>query len=174
MTFPDTDILNVDNFEYLNSTSKKKIEVVSFLKIKKNENSKGRYLCRIQTKKLGDSIINVYDRTIPVLESYKPSKEINNQIPYSKTWVKLLMETEGSDIKIPCVYDPNKFQKNNEWYDYYNKSISSNNRIQTTDLYIGINNLMLSDRNLYKCVNPNNEFNTILIVTKNYFKKIKN
>ena len=162
--FKDTDILNVDNFEYLNSISKKKIEVVSYLKIKKNENSKGRYLCRIQTKKLGDFIINVYDRTIPVLESYELGNEINNQIPYSKTWIKLLMETEGSDIKIPCVYDPYKFQKNNKWYDYYNKSISSNDRIRTTDLYISINNLMLSDQNLYKCVNPNNEFYTILIV----------
>ncbi len=171
--FKDTDILNVDNFEYLNSTSKKKIEVVSYLKIKKNENSRGRYLCRIQTKKLGDSIINVYDRTIPVLESYELGNEINNQIPYSKTWIKLLMETEGSDIKIPCVYDPYKFQKNNKWYDYYNKSISSNDRIRTTDLYIGINNLTLSDQNLYKCVNLSNEFYTILIVAKNYFKKIK-
>ena len=110
-------MLNVNNFEYLNSFSKEKIEVVSFWKIKKDENSKGRYLRRIQTQKLGDSIINVYDRTIPVLESYKSNKEISNQIPHSKTWIKLLIETEGSDIKIPCVYGPYKFQKNNKWYD---------------------------------------------------------
>jgi len=142
---------NVDNFEYLNSPTRKKIEVVSFLKIAKDENSKGIYVCRIRTKKIGDSSVdNVYNKTISLLHSYK------THLPITKTWVKLLMETEGSDIKIPCVYDLYKFQKNNEWYDYYNKPISSNDRIRTTDLYIGINNLMLSDRNLYKCVNPNN------------------
>lgn len=108
-------------------------------------------VCRIRTKKIGDSSVdNVYNKTISLLHSYK------THLPITKTWVKLLMETEGSDIKIPCVYDLYKFQKNNEWYDYYNKPISSNDRIRTTDLYIGINNLMLSDRNLYKCVNNNN------------------
>ena len=80
------------------------------------------------------------------------------------------METEGSDIKIPCVYDPYKFQKNNKSYDCYNKSSSSNDRIRTTDLFIGINNLTLSDQNLYKCASPNNEFYTIFIVTKDYMK----
>lgn len=58
-------ILNVDNFEYLNSTSKKKIQVASFLKIGKYGNSIGRYLCRIRTRKLSDFSNNIYNRIIP-------------------------------------------------------------------------------------------------------------
>ncbi|XKL64314.1 hypothetical protein PGB90_004400 [Kerria lacca] len=70
---------------------------------------------RIRTRTLSDFSENVYHRIIPVLESYKSSSEINSQILCSKTCVKLIMETEGSNVKIVCVFDPYKFQKNNEW-----------------------------------------------------------
>ena len=152
-----------NNFEYLDFFSRKKIEVASSLQKAKDENSKGIYVCRIRTKKLGDSKVNTYNKTISVLESYK-----TRYLPITKTWVKLLVETEGSSIKIACIYDPHRFQGNtNEWYDYFNKTISSNDRIHITDLFIDIKNLTFSDKNLYGCVNPNNEFYTILIVTKN-------
>lgn len=76
------------------------------------------------------------------------------------------METEGSNIKIACVFDPYKFQKNNyKWYNYY-KLINSNDRIRITDLFISIENLTFNGQNLYKCVNPNNEFYTV------YYQKL--
>lgn len=108
---------------------------------------------------------NIYKKIISLLESFK------THLPVTKTWMKLLVETEGSDIKIARVFDSYKFQKNNKWYHYYNKTIRSNDRVRTTDLFNGTKNLTFTDQNLYGYVNLNNEFYTILIVTKNYKKR---
>lgn len=81
------------------------------------------------------------------------------------------MEAEGSDIKVACVFDSHKFHKNNKQYDYQNKSISSNDRIRITDFFIGIKNLTLNDKNLYKFVNPNNNsFYFKFLLQKKYSK----
>lgn len=78
----------------------------------------------------------MYDRTTHILVSHNSSKEINNQIPHSITWINLFLETKESNVKIVYVFDQHKFQRNNKWYDHYNKSVISNNWIHIDDAFI--------------------------------------
>jgi len=90
----------------------------------------------------------------------------------SNYWIKSIMETEGNTVFIPYTFNENKFQMNKNWYNYRNEMIDiSGGRISMQRDVLMINNLTFSDRNLYKCVSSDNEFYTVVIVTKNWIKK---
>lgn len=102
-------------------------------------------------------------RAVPVIgmvEKYK-----------SDYWIKYYQEEEGNIAIIRCTYNNNEFSQNQNWYNFKNELIDTKTRkanIQRN--YLFIYNLTMSDQNLYRCVSPNNEFYTILIVQKNYKK----
>lgn len=89
----------------------------------------------------------------------------------SDYWVKYYQEEEGNIAIIRCIYNNNEFSQNQNWYKSKNELIDTKTgKANIQRNYLFIYNLTMSDKNLYRCVSPNNEFYTILIVQKNYKK----
>ena len=88
-------------------------------------------------------------------------------------WITYYMEQEGNQVFIPCIFNENKFQRNKNWYNFKNELINTETgRISTQRNVLIISNLTFSDQNLYRCVSPENEFYTVVIVTKNWIKTV--
>ena len=161
--------LKATNLEYLSSP--KRVDMASFLKFPKDELCGGKmYTCKVFTK---NSLHNK-----PMYVDKCPSTELPVIIywpnPYVlKYWVRTLVVEEGSNIILRCVFDEHKFVGNKLWYKG-NKTINFDERVHLKlDNIISINNVNLNDTNLYRCVSPENEFSTNLVVVKNYKGKPK-
>jgi len=62
---------------------------------------------------------------------------------------------------------------NRNWYNFRNEmiDIGTVGRMSMQRDVLMISNLTFSDQNLYRCVSPENEFYTVVIVSKNWIKK---
>lgn len=90
----------------------------------------------------------------------------------SDYWIKSIMEMEGNTIFITCTFNKNKFQLYINLYNLKNELINTETgRISMRRFVLKISNLTLSDQNLYRCVSPDSEFYTVIIVTKDWIKK---
>lgn len=89
----------------------------------------------------------------------------------SNYWVTHYQEEEGNIAIIRCIYNGNAFNSNQNWYNFKNELINTQIwKFNIQQNYLFIYNLTRSDQNLYRCISPDNEFYTILIVQKNYKK----
>jgi len=114
------------------------------------------------------NVINLRMKDFEHLPKVLPTIAIMVPKYTSNYWIKSIMETEGNIVFIPCTFNENKFQMNRNWYNYQNEMIDiGGGRISMQRDVLMINNLTFSDRNLYRCVSPDNEFYTVVIVTKN-------
>ena len=162
--------LKTYNLEFMNSPTRKTIRAASFFKIPNNGHTDGTYWCNIITKRFNST--HMYNKTF-VVEKRPVVEPIDVYFPNwyeSKMWVKLYVEQEGSTIFMRCTFDMEKFVENEDWY-HNGEKIKFNNHIRGDDLRVlKIENLNSTDKGTYTCVSPQNEYSTVLIVTKNVMK----
>jgi hypothetical protein len=78
----------------------------------------------------------------------------------------------GSNIILKCVSYDLEWSEN--WYKG-NNTINFDERVSLNKLgnYVSISNLNLNDTGIYRCVSPENEFSTNVVVVKSYKQKLK-
>jgi len=162
---------------YLNSFTPKRIDVASFLKLPKDKECGGKmYKCEIHT---GYSDSRKLNRTIYV-DKCPPNDDLfiirYFPDPYVlKYWVKTLVAEEGSNIILKCVYDEQQFPDYKTWYKGENEMIKFSERVHLNldNNVLSIKKLNLNDTNVYRCVSPENEFSTNVVVVKNFKQKLR-
>ena len=85
------------------------------------------------------------------------------------------MAEEGTNIILKCVYDEQQFPDYKTWYKGENEMVKFNERVHlnldNNNYVLSIKNLNLNDTNVYRCVSPENEFSTNVVVVKKYKQK---
>lgn len=168
-----------DHVAYLNSFSPKRVDIASFLKFPKDEECGGKmYTCKIHK---GYFVFKKLNRSI-----YVDKCPPNNDLPIIryfpdpyvlKYWVKTLVVEEGTNIILKCVYDEQQFPNYKTWYKGENEMVKFNEQVHlnfdnnNNNNVLSIKNLNLNDTNVYRCVSPENEFSTNVVVVRSHKQK---